>query len=237
MFIEKKNNTRRLVISDIHGCLKTFAALIEKVNPGKSDQLFFLGDYIDKGPSSDGVIDYLLKMISDGYILLLLKGNHEENLLSAYMEYDKETFVFFVRKINKNLTLLDVEGRIKAEYMEFFRSLNYYFETDSHLIVHAGFNFNSDNPFEDRVSMVELRNTEIDKAGKFIRGKTIVHGHQVTSLEDIFSAISERKQIIPLDNGCFYTKPHKIYDITRTGNLCCLDIDSYELILQKNIDG
>jgi serine/threonine protein phosphatase 1 len=35
------------VISDIHGCLKTFVAMIENINPSKDDQLFFLGDYID----------------------------------------------------------------------------------------------------------------------------------------------------------------------------------------------
>ncbi len=236
MYVERENSARRLVISDIHGCLKTFQALIERIAPAKHDQLFILGDYIDRGPASSGVLDSILKMRSDGYSLFLLRGNHEENLLNAYREYDKETFVFFVKKINKSLSLLNDNGDIKKEYLEFFNSLDWFFETDTHLIVHAGLNFNCDSPFEDRVSMVELRQTDIGKATGFIGNRTIVHGHQVTPIDEITSAVGERKQIIPLDNGCFYTKKHKIYDINLTGNLCCLDIDSYELYLQKNIE-
>ena len=236
MFIERKNGARRLVMSDIHGCLKTFIALIKNIAPTKNDQLFILGDYIDRGPSSAGVLDYILNLKTEGYSLYLLRGNHEENLLNAYSEYDKDTFVFFVKKINRSLSLLDDNGDIKKEYFEFFNSLNWFFETDSHLIVHAGLNFNCGNPFEDRISMVELRKTDIEKASGFIGNKTIIHGHQVTPIDEITSAVRERKQIIPLDNGCYYTKKHKIYDIDLTGNLCCLDLDSYKLYLQKNIE-
>ena len=237
MFVAKNNDARRLVISDIHGCHKTFEALMEKISPSTRDQLFFLGDYIDRGPASAEVIEYLIKMKSDGYNMFLLKGNHEENLMNAFVEYDKETFVFFVKKINKSLTLLNDQGCIKPGYMEFLKTLELYFETDTHFIVHAGFNFNCENPFEDKISMLELRHSDIAKACKFIGNKKIVHGHQVTPIEEIVSAVKEKKQDIPLDNGCFFTKPHKIYDITQTGHLCCLDLDSYELIMQRNVEG
>ena len=236
MFIERTNGTRRLVISDIHGCLKTFQELIGKVAPAKNDQIFILGDYIDRGPASSGVLDFLLQMKSAGFTLYLLKGNHEVNLLNAYSEYDKETFIFFVRKINKSLSLLNQDGDIKKEYYDFFNSLNWYFETDTHLIVHAGINFNCDDPFTDTVSMVELRHTDIEKAQRFIGNKAVIHGHQVTPIDEITAAVRDRKQVIPLDNGCYYTKKHKVYDVNTTGNLCCFDLDSYELYLQRNIE-
>jgi len=238
MFIEKSNSGRRLVISDIHGCAKTLRVLIENIIiPGKNDQIFFLGDYIDRGPDSAGVLDYLIELKKQNSILFFLKGNHEENILNAYKEYDKETFMFFVKRINKSMDLLSDDGSIKVEYLNFFNQLEYYFETNSHFIVHAGFNFNSEKPFEDKISMLELRRTELENAKRFIGEKTILHGHQVTPLAEIMKTISERKKVIPLDNGCYYTKPHKIYDVSQTGNLCCFNIDTYELILQKNIEG
>ena len=50
------------VIPDIHGCARTLHALIEdNIKPTKHDELYFLGDYIDRGPDSKGVIDMCVK--------------------------------------------------------------------------------------------------------------------------------------------------------------------------------
>lgn len=101
MFVERENGARRLVISDIHGCLKTFRVLIEKVIPEKYDQIFILGDYIDRGPLSAGVLAYIMNRRSDGYNLFLLRGNHEENLLNACREscqihFSKHNLYYFL---------------------------------------------------------------------------------------------------------------------------------------------
>ena len=54
------------VIPDIHGNSRTLQALIEEqIKPSRSDQLFFLGDYIDRGPDAKGVIDYIIKLKAD----------------------------------------------------------------------------------------------------------------------------------------------------------------------------
>jgi serine/threonine protein phosphatase 1 len=47
----------RYAIADIHGCCKTFHALIEKLQLKESDDLYLLGDYIDRGPDSKGVLE------------------------------------------------------------------------------------------------------------------------------------------------------------------------------------
>ncbi|MFT6129303.1 MAG: serine/threonine protein phosphatase 1 [Neolewinella sp.] len=49
----------RYTISDIHGCLKTFRALLDELKLDRNDELFLLGDYIDRGPDSQGVIDLI----------------------------------------------------------------------------------------------------------------------------------------------------------------------------------
>ena len=76
---------KQWVIPDIHGYLKTLRALIEnQIRPSKHDWLYFLGDYIDRGPDSKGVIDYIRKLQDDQYNVRLLRGNHEDYCLHAF---------------------------------------------------------------------------------------------------------------------------------------------------------
>lgn len=78
-----------IAIGDIHGCPLSLDALLEKVAPTAEDTLLFIGDYIDRGPDSKGVIDRLIKL-NDEHNCIFLRGNHEE-LLLGYLdrgEYD-----------------------------------------------------------------------------------------------------------------------------------------------------
>ena len=52
----------RFAISDIHGCAKTFEALLEQIALTKDDTLFLLGDLIDRGPGSKEVVDKVLQL-------------------------------------------------------------------------------------------------------------------------------------------------------------------------------
>src|SRR6478736_5094582 len=75
---------RVFAISDIHGCAKTFVSLVEKViKLTREDKLFLLGDYIDRGPDSKGVIDYIIQLEQKGFDVTALRGNHEEMLLKG----------------------------------------------------------------------------------------------------------------------------------------------------------
>jgi serine/threonine protein phosphatase 1 len=53
---------RTLAIGDIHGCRRALSTLLDAVKPKKNDQLVFLGDYVDRGPDSPGVINTLLNL-------------------------------------------------------------------------------------------------------------------------------------------------------------------------------
>ena len=65
--------TRKIAISDIHGCNKTFQKLLfETLNLQKNDQLYLLGDYIDRGPDSKGVLDTIQNLITNGYYVRCL---------------------------------------------------------------------------------------------------------------------------------------------------------------------
>src|SRR5699024_5633956 len=73
---------RILAISDIHGELKLFDSLLEKLNyDADEDQLILLGDYIDRGPNSKGVLNRVSELKRNGAIVL--RGNHDEMMLNA----------------------------------------------------------------------------------------------------------------------------------------------------------
>ena len=61
-------------IGDVHGCVLTLEALIEEIDPTETDHLVFIGDYIDRGPDSKGVIDALLQL-RDRFRCTFLRGN------------------------------------------------------------------------------------------------------------------------------------------------------------------
>jgi serine/threonine protein phosphatase 1 len=179
-------------------------------------------------------MDYIIGLIESGYRVFPLRGNHEETLLEAFEEYDSHTFALFVGRINKSPDLLNDDRTIKSQYLSFISKLEYFYETDDFILIHAGINFASDNPFADQVSMLELRHTEPDHS--ILKGKRIVHGHQVIPLNEIEAAVMRKATVIPLDNGCFYNKPHRAFDFNQTGHLCCLNLDTFELTVQKNIE-
>lgn len=73
---------RTFAIGDVHGCVASLKKLVDWVNPKKGDVVVMLGDYVDRGPNSQGVIDYLLDWKSKAK-LVLLKGNHEQIMEEA----------------------------------------------------------------------------------------------------------------------------------------------------------
>jgi serine/threonine protein phosphatase 1 len=224
---------RRLVIADIHGCSKTFKALVEKIGLILDDTLFLLGDYIDRGPDNCGVINYIIYLQSNGYNIKPLRGNHEQEIIEAFEEYDTATFKFYVKRFRSH-DLIDTRGKIKEPYFDFIKNLPFYFQLPDYYLVHGGINFSKENPFDDLRQLLVLRKSTYnqEKAGN----RKIVFGHQPTHFKDIQMAIESKSVLLPLDNGCIYNKPHKVFDYTCLGNLVCLDLDSHELHVMKNID-
>jgi serine/threonine protein phosphatase 1 len=231
------------VIPDIHGYSKTLRALIEEqIRPGRPDILYFLGDYIDRGPDSRGVIDCIMGLQEDGYSIRPLKGNHEDFLLRLYDgEKDQARFLgiplrnrlrdswfmFGGRETLASFGLKDVCD-IPERYIEWLRQLEYYIELEEHYLVHAGFNFSSGNPFSDTHSMLWIREFEADPV--FTGGKRIVHGHVPVSLEFIdMVRRNPRYDFLDLDNGVYMPLREGF------GNLVAYELLSGELVVQPNV--
>ena len=216
---------RRLAIPDIHGCFKTFDKLLHIIGLEKNDNLFILGDFISRGPDNAGVIRLLNKLIQQEYHIFPVTGNHEEMAMES-----SPSAGIFQWKRNKDLPpdLTGKNGLIIKEFKEFMKNVPYFYELEDWIIVHAGFNFALEKPFEDPFSMVWIRDFAADE--KILQGKRIVHGHNPTDFKNIIKKIEKKEQVIPLDNGCVYK------NIKGLGKLLCFDLDSWEVKYQENID-
>ncbi len=209
-YIPKTTAGRRFAIADIHGCFETLRALVEtQIQLTRQDQLFLLGDYLDRGPKPVQVLDYIIDLQQDKYQLFPLRGNHEQMVIASRLE------------------------RVVPPYQEFLRKLLYFYETADFYLVHAGFNFHALDPLTDLHAMLWSRDQQVDP--EFLNNRKIVYGHTIHTLTDIRYAAEERDILLPLDNGCFlgldgYTKGGEY------GNLCALNLDTFELLVQKNVD-
>ena len=77
---------RRIVIGDVHGHYDTLNLLLEAIAPNSEDQVYFLGDLIDRGPESSQVVDFVMRQ---KYHCIL--GNHEHMLLETVGKGDVNT--------------------------------------------------------------------------------------------------------------------------------------------------
>lgn len=79
--------SRLLAIGDIHGCHSALVQLIELIQPTGDDRVVFLGDYVDRGPHSREVLDYLLDFRQHHPSAIFLRGNHDQLMLDALAEW------------------------------------------------------------------------------------------------------------------------------------------------------
>lgn len=219
---------RRFAVSDIHGCFKTFRHLIENIIAlQKKDYLFLLGDYIDRGPDSKGVLDYILQLKEAGYNLVALRGNHEVLALESLnnpTKYDS----WIINGGQKTLNSFGVSDihEIPELYFRVFGSLPYYTLLPDYWLVHAGFNFKADNIFEDYHAMLWIRNWYSNINLEMLQGQIIVHGHTPIKPKEILENLDLRAYpAINIDAGCTFGR-----------SLCALDLDKQTVVFQENID-
>ena len=221
----------RFVIGDIHGCHKTLDKLLGILSPSKSDTIYFLGDYIDRGPDSKAVFDIIFDTIDSGIEVIALRGNHEDMLLKSINSNMISTIW-----INKNggwttLKNFDAENvsQIPEKYIEFIKNTKYYVELPEFLLVHAGLNFTIENPFDDREAMLWTRNdvqeVDVSKTGN----RPLIVGHTPVPEEKVKNSLNSA--MIMLDGGCVYHK-HS----SGLGSLCALELDSMKLTTVTNCE-
>lgn len=143
-------------VGDVHGCLDKLLRLLDVLNYDPAeDRLIFLGDYIDRGPDSKGVVDLLLRLQRENADNIFLMGNHEDNFLTYVHacttgEHDNywlsEPFfagggVTTLQSYHPTLrhpTNPQLVEAIPAEHLQFMSQLPLFWQDDTYLLVHAG---------------------------------------------------------------------------------------------------
>jgi serine/threonine protein phosphatase 1 len=224
----------KYAISDIHGCLKTFEAMLDKIAFTKSDELFLLGDYVDRGPDSKGVLDSILRMYEQGYKINCLLGNHEQEMINSRTDNEAKRHWFKWGGIQTLDSFNLTEPRdIPTKYVDFLLGLPRYIERDGYIFCHAGLNFDMPNPLEAEESLIWIRNWYQDINYKWLGNRIIVHGHTPTDKYDIETMLKliDKEQYIDIDCGCFRSQKS-----TQQGYLCCFDLEKRALHFQKCLD-
>ncbi|WP_242921828.1 metallophosphoesterase [Pontibacter liquoris] len=220
----------RYALTDIHGCARTLKAMVEEqLKLQKTDELYILGDLVNKGPDSKGVIDFILHLQAQRYQVLCLRGNHDQMLLKAAKNGPKDLRLTQTEKelVLQSFAIADFE-HLPKKYVRFLKELPYYFELPDYYLVHAGFDFKQDDIFRDKDAMLNIRGYEVDWSK--ISNKKLLHGHTPTALHSIKKGISHKDGRLNLDAGCVY------YRNAAYGNLVALDLDTQALYVQPNVD-
>jgi serine/threonine protein phosphatase 1 len=169
---------RTLAIGDIHGAHTALTTLLKSVEPRPDDQLIFLGDYIDRGPASRQVIDTMLEL-KKSFSPVFLRGNHEAMMLEARRDSLKgnlwrsngglETLESYSAGFQKRWA-----SAIPKEHWNFIEHTKRFFETDTHVFVHASLDPELD--MDDQPDWL-LYWEFLDRLKPHQSGKRIICGH------------------------------------------------------------
>jgi len=170
---------RIFAVGDIHGCFNKLTALMEKIDiEWGRDKLIFLGDYIDRGPDSFEVVEYLIGLKTRHPDIVFLKGNHEEmfenylsgnNRLGYLSDGGQQTLDSYIK--HRKAAAFPVP----EEHLDFFRSLVLFHETDHYIFVHAGLEKGLPLEKQDPEVLLWIRNPFVRSKADF--GKRVVFGH------------------------------------------------------------
>ncbi len=143
--------------------------------PVAGDTVIMLGDYVDRGPESQGVIDYLRKWPWEAK-LILLKGNHE--IIMEEASFSAEHLKYWC-DVGGLETIASYDAKftnIPDSHWEFIANTQPYYETKKVIYVHGGVAPKKAMARQDPVDLAWLR---FSNAKKHFSGKLVVCGHTI----------------------------------------------------------
>ena len=177
---------RTLAVGDIHGCLTSLRTLAKFAGLHYADRLILLGDYVDRGPDSKGVIDWILDTRMSMEVIALA-GNHEDMMIAAKSSRTQRTIW---ESVGGQETLFSYEAKlaenwvtcVPAAHWDFLNRTDLYFETENHIFIHGA--AEADRPMNEQDPRV-LKWVKCYQMRPHSSGKTIVCGHSSHADGDI----------------------------------------------------
>jgi serine/threonine protein phosphatase 1 len=196
-----KMNDRYYVFPDIHGCMKLFEkafSFVEKEN-SSGGKIIFLGDYIDRGPDSKSVVEFIRNPPSN-WNFISLKGNHEQVFVENFKKkrldnfYDKNVLLQWTKQNKFMLAYKE----FPLDVLDWMDSLSlYHLEDDLNIFCHAYIKPNSTLSDQDENMSLWIRYNDFED---FEHEKWfLTHGHTPKRNAPILL-----KNRCNLDAGIFY---------------------------------
>lgn len=181
---------RCIAIGDIHGCSTALHQIIDAICPTSRDTIVTLGDYVNRGPDSRGVMDQLIDLRNRCNFIPLL-GNHDQLLLRNRLTRT-EIAGYPVTDSDNGLE------RFRDEHFEFLESCLLCYEIDTHFFVHANFAANKKLTDQDAYTLLWLSlNSQMPK--RHVSGKTAIVGHTPQHNGEIL----QRRHLKCIDTYCY----------------------------------
>ncbi|KAA5541433.1 serine/threonine protein phosphatase [Roseiconus nitratireducens] len=190
---------RLIAIGDIHGCRTALKTLLEAIDPQRDDLLVFLGDIVDRGPDSKGVIDDLIELGGRTQLVGIL-GNHEEMMLEV-LRHGGDHHTWLRCGGVETLESYGFDGNLdflSAEHNAFLDSLGDYFQADEFFFTHAA--YEPDVPLDAQdVDRLRWYSLTAGIPGPHQSGLTAVVGHTANRSGEIVDV----GHLICLDTYCY----------------------------------
>jgi serine/threonine protein phosphatase 1 len=211
------DDTRLYAIGDIHGCIRQLVELIDAIDadlkafPVKRHRIITLGDYVDRGPDSKAVLQFLIECRKTRP-MICLRGNHDQRMLE-FIDVPDEVGEAFLQYGGRELlssygidpdTTTDLAGLSKAfgrkvprEHIDFLDSLALSHVEQDYFFCHAGIRPGVPLDEQEPNDLIWIRNRFLVHQGA--HPKVIVHGHTPRDTVDI------QPNRINLDTECYFS--------------------------------
>lgn len=224
------DNLRVYAVGDIHGRLDLLKTLHEAIDedaelhPGPQCIEVYLGDYVDRGSQSAGVIDALMERVRTRNAVCLA-GNHEAIMLDALTSQEAfaswlrmggvETVFSYVQPsgtLDQSQLWAEWRAGMRLDHVDFLRQLPTSYVCGDYLFVHAGLRPGVSLAAQDRNDLLWIRREFLDYPHSF--GHLVVHGHTPIPTAEVLS------NRINIDTGAY-----------ATGHLTCLVLEGVDRFL------
>lgn len=189
----------KYIMSDIHGCYREFIQMLDLIEFNENDELYILGDILDRGPEPLKVLDYIVGHKN----ITLLKGNHEKMFEEAYETGDYSLWYYNGGQVTHEQLISDGLDKERQVY-NYIKGLPFIKVIDKFILVHAGLSYYSDHlEIDEFIRQEELTclwtRENIGFEQKY-RDYTVICGH--TPVQSITKNVDSPK--ILQRNGIFY---------------------------------
>ncbi|KGF73015.1 serine/threonine protein phosphatase [Neosynechococcus sphagnicola sy1] len=200
------NSQRQIVIGDVHGHYAGLMTLLEAIAPSTTDQVYFLGDLIDRGPESSQVV----RFVKEGSHQCLL-GNHEQFLLDAFPDNQIQNQAlqsWLYSGGHMTLVSYGEDMDLLLEHVEWMRTLPLYIDLGAVWLVHAGVNPQMPLEAQGAQEFCWVREAFHSHPQPYFPDKLIIAGHTITfTLPGVAPGeLAQGAGWLDIDTGAYHPK-------------------------------